>query len=370
MAGLVTPEQPAPKKRRRWPLAFLALFTVLASGALSWGVATYVNDSNVPIATEAAAGNATALPAVDDTTAPTTPSVTSQSTSAQSLEDEPFAQAAEIIRPSVVQLDLRQGLGTGVVIDANGTILTAAHVVGDETNVRVTFSDGSSTEGVVVGAHELSDIAVVKVDGTERNLVPAVLADGDNVRVGQLAVAVGSPFGFDQTVTAGIISAVDRIVNQVSMVQTDAPINPGNSGGPLINLQGEVVGINDLIFTESGTSAGVGFAISIDLAVIVADQILAGEEPQFALLGVSTGPAPDGARGALVDSVEGGSAADAAGLEVGDIILALDGVNTRGSADLRAQVIDQAPGSDTVITVLRDGAQVDLQATLGSTENG
>ena len=370
-SGFGNAEPPAaPAKRRRWPLALLALFTIAASGALSWGVATYVNENNEPaVATEAAAAGtaATAQPAMEDTATPTEPSITSQSTSAQSLEDEPFAQAAEIIRPSVVQLNLGQGLGTGVIINEDGTILTAAHVVGTSTELEVVFADGSSTAGTVVGTHEPTDVAVVKVDPTGRNLVAATLADGDNVRVGQLAVAVGSPFGFDQTVTAGIISAVDRIVNQVSMVQTDAPINPGNSGGPLINLQGEVVGINDLIFTESGTSAGVGFAISIDLAVIIADQIIAGVEPQLALLGVSTGPAADGARGAQVGEVVAGSAAEAAGVQVGDVVIALNEVNTRGSADLRAQVIDQPPGSDITITVLRDGEQVDLQATLGST---
>ncbi len=362
----------APKKRRRWPLALLALFTILGSGALSWAVATYVNDNDAVAATDSAtepavSEAATAQPAVEDTAEPTAPSATSQSTSARALEDEPFAEAAEIIRPSVVQLNLGSGLGTGVIINEDGTILTAAHVVGTNTNVRVTFSDGSSAPGTVVGTHVPTDVAVVKVDPAGRNLVPARLADGDQVRVGQLAVAVGSPFGFDQTVTAGIISAVDRIVNGVSMVQTDAPINPGNSGGPLINLSGEVVGINDLIFTESGSSAGVGFAISIDLAVIIADQIIAGVEPQVALLGVSTAPPANGARGAQVAEVVTGSAAEAAGLEVGDIVVDLNGVDTRGTGDLRAQVIDQPPGSTITLTVLRGDEEITLEAVLGQT---
>ena len=363
---------PAPevKKRRRWPVALLALLTIAASGALSYGVAVWADDDGTSVATTEIAGEtsgATAQPAMEDSVTPREPSATSQSTSAQALEDEPFAQAAAIIRPSVVQLNLGQGLGTGVIINEDGTILTAAHVVGVNTDVRVTFADGSSAAGTVVGTHEATDVAVVKVDPTGRDLVAATLADGDNVRVGQLAVAVGSPFGFDQTVTAGIISAVDRIVNGVSMVQTDAPINPGNSGGPLINLQGQVVGINDLIFTESGTSAGVGFAISIDLAVIIADQLIDGTVPQLALLGVSTGPPPDGARGAQVGEVVSGSAAAVAGLQVGDVVIALNGVNTRGSADLRAQVIDQPPGSSITISILRDGEPLTLDATLGST---
>ena len=153
------------------------------------------------------------------------------------------------------------------------------------------------------------------------------------------------------------------------MVQTDAPINPGNSGGPLINLEGEVVGINDLIFTESGSSAGVGFAISIDLAVIIADQLIMGVEPQLALLGVGTGPPPNGQAGALINEVNPGTAAAAAGLEVGDIVTGVDGSTIRGSNDLRAQIIDLPPGSDVTISIIRDGERVELPATLGQTGN-
>jgi putative serine protease PepD len=358
-----------PKRRRIWPLALLALFTIAASGLVSWAVASSVDDSET-VATNptenASAGSA--VQAVDDTTTPTEAEpVRDFSTGALDLASEPFALAAQAIRPSVVQLNLGESLGTGVIIDSDGTILTAAHVVGDNTDVRVTFSDGSSVDGTIVGSHTATDVAVVKVDPTGRNLVAAPLANGADVQVGQIAVAVGSPFGFDQKVTAGIISAVDRVVNGVSMVQTDAPINPGNSGGPLINLDGEVVGINDLIFTQSGTSAGVGFAISIDLAVIVADQLIAGIEPQLALLGVSTGPAPDGARGAQVADVVSGSAAEEAGLQVGDIVIGVNGVATRGSGDLRAQVIDNAPGTSIRLSVLRNGQEIDVTAVLGET---
>lgn len=359
-----TPPAVEPKKRRTGFMVMLALLTVLASGALSFFVANLVADD---ASSEALAPLPTAASAPSSTVPEDVPTETTSAVDAASLADEPFAVAAEIIRPSVVQLNLGTGLGTGVIINENGTILTAAHVLGDAEEVQVTFFDGSSAQGTVVGVDVPTDVGVVQVDPEGRDLVVAALADGQDVRVGQIAVAVGSPFGFEQTVTAGIISAVDRIVNNVSMVQTDASINPGNSGGPLINLDGEVVGINDLIFTESGSSAGVGFAISIDLAVIIADQIVQGVEPQLALLGVSTGAAPDGARGAQVEDVSEGSAAEAAGLEIGDVVIALDGVNTRGSADLRAQVIDQAPGTTVTITVIRDGQEVDLSATLGRT---
>ena len=350
-----------PKKRRSWPWLLLALGTVVASGLLAWVVAQSVQPDPAPAVQASAAEVAT-------TTAPTSTSAT-DTVDVELLANEPFANAAEIIRPSVVRLELAQGLGTGVIINSNGTILTAAHVVGVSDTVQVIFSDGSRVEGEVVGTHEPTDVAVVRVDPTGRDLVPAALADGEDVRVGQLAVAVGSPFGFDQTVTAGIISAVDRLVpgSDASFVQTDAPINPGNSGGPLINLDGEVVGINDLIFTESGDSAGVGFAISIDIAIIIADQIVQGVEPQVALLGVSTGPPADGSAGALVESVGPGTAAEAAGIEVGDVVVGVNGTNTRGSSDLRAQIIDLVPGSDVSITVIRNGEPVELSATLGET---
>lgn len=358
----VAPPVEVPKKRkgRTAGFALLALLTIGASGAVSYFVANEVSNDS---ATATPVSLPTAASAPSDTA--TAPSV--ETLDVEIIADEPFAAAAEIIRPSVVQLNLGTGLGTGVIINENGTILTAAHVVGDATEVSVTFFDGSSAEGVVVGAHVETDVAVVQVDPTGRDLTVATLASGEDVRVGQIAVAVGSPFGFDQTVTAGIVSAVDRIVNGVSMVQTDASINPGNSGGPLINLNGEVIGINDLIFTESGSSAGVGFAISIDLAEIIADQIVQGVEPQIALLGVSTTAAPNGGRGALVDSVSPGSAAEEAGLQPGDVVLDLDGLAIRGSSDLRAGIIDQAPGSEVVIGVLRDGESVDLTAVLGST---
>lgn len=363
-AATVPPVIKKAKKRRTGFLVMLALLTVLASGAVSYMVATQVSNdtaASTPVAMPTAASPATAA-ASESAEASAVESV-----DVEIVADEPFAVAAEIIRPSVVQLNLQTGLGTGFIINENGTILTAAHVIGDANEVSVTFHDGSSTQGIVVGTHEATDVAVVQVDPTGRDLTVAQLADGNDVRVGQIAVAVGSPFGFDQTVTAGIVSAVDRIVNGVSMVQTDASINPGNSGGPLINLNGEVIGINDLIFTESGTSAGVGFAISIDLAEIIADQLIQGVEPQIALLGVSTGVPADGGRGALVDRVDPGSAAAQAGLQPGDVVLSLDGQAIRGSADLRASVIDREPGSDIVIGITRGGEALELTATLGST---
>ncbi len=358
-------------KRRRWPALLLALATIGLSGLVAWAVASNVSDDQPTAvsvdATSATSSDTSAAPQTAELQEESVPPVVDTALSAEIFENEPFAVAAAKIRPSVVQLNLGTGLGTGVIIDADGTILTAAHVVGNATDVRVTFFDGSSVDGEVVGTHAPTDVAVVRVNPGGRTLVPAPLADGENVRVGQFAVAVGSPFGFDQTVTAGIISAVDRVVNTVSMVQTDAPINPGNSGGPLINLQGEVVGINDLIFTEDGDSSGVGFAISIDLAMIVAEQLIAGDDVQLAFLGVRTMQPANGSAGAQIETVEPNSAAESSGLQPGDIVTAVNGDSTRGSAELRAQVIDNPPGTVLVLDVVRDGAPITIEVTLGET---
>jgi S1-C subfamily serine protease len=280
-------------------------------------------------------------------------------------ELEPVAAAAAAISPAVVQLDTSSGTGSGVIYDAEGHILTAAHVVGNAGSVAVRFADGSSTTGTVLGADDTTDVAVVEIDAA---LVPAVaeLAIGADLSVGQTAVAVGSPFRLDQTVTSGIISAVDRIVNRVSMVQTDAAINPGNSGGPLVDLQGRVLGINDVIFTNSNDNAGVGFAISIDLAKIVADQITSGQEVALALLGVEVTASAMGDAGGLIQGVSSGSAADAAGLEVGDLIVAVDGDPIRDSEELRAEVITRAPGTVITVELIRNGERVVLDIELGS----
>lgn len=276
------------------------------------------------------------------------------------------AVAADRVAPAVVQIQTRTGVGSGVVYDEDGLILTVAHVVGANRQVTVRTADGRTVDGEVLGIHEQTDIAVVRVDPDDV-LAVARLAEGQQPLVGQLAVAVGSPFGFDQTVTSGIVSAVDRVVNNVSMVQTDAAINPGNSGGPLVDAEGTVLGLNDVIFTNSGDSAGVGFAIHIDLARIVADQIVAGGDVRLALLGVSTTAAPSGAAGAQVAEVVPGSAADEAGIAVGDLIVALDGEPIADSGRLRARIVTRAPGDDLEVGIERGGERRTLDVTLGST---
>lgn len=268
----------------------------------------------------------------------------------------------------MVRLVTSTGLGSGVIYDADGYILTAAHVVEGSATVSVQLADGREFRGDVLGTHEVTDVAVVKINDAD-NLPVAQLAVGLQLQVGQMAVALGSPFGFEQTVTAGIVSAVNRSVNNVPMVQTDAAINPGNSGGPLLDRDGRVIGINDLIFTEGTGSDGVGFAIAIDVAKVVADQIVAGEDVQLAFLGVSTTPSITGEGGAIVQEVVAGSAASAAGLQVGDRVVSVDGKAIFDAEDLRAVILAQKPGTEVSISLFRDGESLTLSAMLGSTGN-
>ncbi|MDZ7733799.1 MAG: trypsin-like peptidase domain-containing protein [Acidimicrobiia bacterium] len=214
-----------------------------------------------------------------------------------------------------------------------------------------------------------TDVAVVGVDESAV-LDVAQLALGGEVQVGQLAVAIGSPFNLEQTVTSGIISAVDRPFPTeevtVGMLQTDAPINSGNSGGPLVDRQGRVIGINTAIFSTSGDNSGIGFAIPIDLAHSQAEKILAGEPLDTALLGVSGDATESGDAGVLVVEVQPGTAADEAGLEVGDVIRSVDGEQVADIGQLAADISQRDPGEEVEMVVERDGEQRTVRATLGS----
>ncbi|MCU1456879.1 MAG: serine protease [Actinomycetia bacterium] len=186
---------------------------------------------------------------------------------------DPAAYAAATVSPAVVEIAVGNGLGSGVLYDTQGDILTAAHVVSGSTTVEVTLSTGNTVRGTVVGADTASDVAVVRISPPS-GIAPAVLATS-TPQAGDLAVAIGSPYGLAETVTAGVVSSVDRTVQGVHLVQTDAAINPGNSGGPLVNAQGEVIGINTSIYSQSGGNEGLGFAIPIATAQRVANQLVA-----------------------------------------------------------------------------------------------
>ena len=281
---------------------------------------------------------------------------------------QPVAEIAAAVGPAVVQIEAGAALGSGVIYDASGLILTAAHVIdtaGDVVDVRL--ADGRLVDGQVIGAHAATDVAVIKIEPID-GLHVAVLAPADSLRIGDQAIALGSPFGLEQTVTAGIVSAIDRIVNNVIMVQTDAAINPGNSGGPLVDAAGRVVGINDQIFTLGGGNEGVGFAISIELAEIVASQLVAGETVRLAFLGVQVSPVDSDPPGAMIEEVISGSAAETAGLQQGDLIISVDGRVVISSEALRARVIKKRPDDMLELEIVRDGDVMTISAILGSTE--
>ncbi|MDQ5815679.1 MAG: trypsin-like peptidase domain-containing protein [Actinomycetota bacterium] len=280
---------------------------------------------------------------------------------------EPVAAVAEAVLPSMVQIETDTGLGSGIVYDEDGFILTAAHVVEGADEVTVRLADGQRVDGRVVGAHDGTDVAVILAE--EGNLVPATLATGVPLRVGQLAIAVGSPFGLEQTVTSGIVSALDRSIvtnngeSVTNMIQTDAPINPGNSGGALVDRQGRVIGINDAIASDSGVSAGVGFAIPIDTAATVANALLDGRTPQFGYLGVGGTETSTGESGVLVTEVQPSTPAERAGLQPGDIITAIDGNPIDDMSDLAGRVQALSPGTTVTLEFLRNGnpQTVDVQ---------
>jgi S1-C subfamily serine protease len=341
--------------------AILLAMVVAVVGAFAVGRITANNDDTGL----ADSTSTTAPPVTSSTTTSTLPTTTTTTLSLTTEHVERIAEVAAIAAPSVVHLETRYASGSGVIFDDEGHILTAAHVLEDVTDVTVRLHDGRTLEGEVIGLDEDTDVAVIQVDPS-LDLPVAQLALEAELEVGQLAVAVGSPFGLEHSVTAGIVSAVDRVVEGVLMVQTDAAINPGNSGGPLVDAEGRVIGINDQMFSRSGIFEGVGFAINIDLAVKVAEQLIAGEEVQLASLGVSVSASVGTSTGARVDQVEPGSAADGAGIQVGDLIISFDGDPITNGAQLRAAILDRDPGDRVDVIVLRDEEELTLTVWLDS----
>ena len=271
-------------------------------------------------------------------------------------------------RESVVSIQTRGGSGTGFVTGADGTIVTNAHVVGSATTVQVQFADDETATGRVTGVDRSSDLAVVKVD-VGRRLKALSLADSTAVRTGQLAVAIGSPFGLSQTTTAGIVSGTGRHIQapdgfQIdSVIQTDAPINPGNSGGPLLDAQGRVIGVNSQIASQSGGSVGIGFAVPSNTVRDVIPRLERGESIRRAYLGVSTS---GGTGGVTVASVSSGGPAADAGLQVGDVIRSVAGERVADSDDVAAAIQDRRPGEQVAIEIRRGGSDQTIQATLGT----
>ena len=277
--------------------------------------------------------------------------------------------------PGVPHEFKNRSLGSGFIVSADGHILTNAHVVDGADEVLVKLTDKREFKAKVLGADKRTDVALIKIEAS--NLPVAKLGDSAKLKVGEWVVAIGSPFGFDNTVTAGIVSAKGRSLaheNYVPFIQTDVAINPGNSGGPLFNMKGEVIGINSQIYSRSGGSMGLSFAIPIDLAMDVQNQLKAKGKVSRGRLGIGIQEVSKELadsfglgkpQGALVASVEKGTAADKAGIEVGDIILKFDGKNVAESSDLPRMVGATRPGSKVVVQLWRKGASRELSVTVG-----
>jgi len=291
-------------------------------------------------------------------------------------EDDPFYDFFRRFGPPEGPREYEsQSLGSGFIISADGFILTNSHVVAAADDITVKLSDKREFKAKVVGFDKRTDVAVIKIEASD--LPHVTIGNPDKLRVGEWVLAIGSPFGFENTVTAGIVSAKGRSLpqeNYVPFIQTDVAINPGNSGGPLFNMNGEVVGINSQIYSRTGGFMGLSFAIPIDVAMDIADQLRTSGRVQRGRIGVViqevtkelaesfglTRP-----QGALVNSVEKGGPADRAGIEASDVILKFDGIEVESSGDLPRIVGQTKPGSKVTVKVWRKGKEKDLAITVG-----
>lgn len=294
-------------------------------------------------------------------------------------EDDPafefFRRFMPRQHPGIPREFENRSLGSGFIVSSDGYILTNAHVVQEADEVVVKLTDKREFKAKVIGADRRTDVALIKIEAS--NLPVVRLGDPTKLRVGEWVVAIGSPFGFENSVTAGIVSAKGRSLpqeNYVPFIQTDVAINPGNSGGPLFNMKGEVVGINSQIYSRSGGYQGIAFAIPIDVAMEIQTQLKASGKVSRGRIGVMiqevTRELADSfglskPQGALVASIEKGSPADKAGIEVGDVILKFDGKPVEQSSELPRIVGNTKPGSKATLLVWRKGASRELTLTVG-----
>ena len=333
---------------------------------------------------------------------PLPPSVLAEVSAAQQVAVNVFKR----VGPSVVHIAvegtnlLESGTGSGFVFDKQGHIVTNHHVVVAGDNIIVTFSDSTRALARVVGADPDSDLAVIRVEVPEPLLVPVDLGDSDSLQVGEQVIAIGNPFGFERTLTTGVISSLGRVVPQenggsfrfslANLIQTDAAINPGNSGGPLLDIHGRVIGVNSLIYSETGVSSGIGFAIPVNTLKRVAPALIASGRYTHPWLGISgqdidnllaqslTLPVD---RGVLVQVAFAGGPAEQAGLKGGDretqvegafrliriggdIIVGIDGQPVSGMDDLIKYLETRQVGEKIVLSVMRDTGQQDIPVTL------
>ncbi len=357
------------------------------------GLAASVVAASLLVGGAAGVGGAALWSSTHDSSVASSPIITQNGGSAvPAAATGSIEKVAQNVLPSVVKINVSgstgSGSGSGIILSADGKILTNNHVAalaGKGGTISIDFNDGSHAPAKILGTDPLTDTAVVQAQGVS-GLTPATIGHSSSLQVGQGVVAIGSPFGLDATVTSGIVSALNRPVNvgQVSQgnvtvypaIQTDAAINPGNSGGPLVNLSGEVVGIDSAIQTATNTtsqgepgSIGLGFAIPIDEVLPIVQQMINGETPTHARLGIGVDNATSGAQattGAKVAQVENGSAGANAGLKAGDVITKVDDHLITSSDSLIAIIRSYRPGDQVSVTYTRGGSTHTVTATLDS----
>ena len=363
----------------------LLLATLLGGGQL-WEENFVGQDSVQAIAPRSEAVNSAQVPMAD---ADILPLLEEDPLALVAAEEQLLVDLYERVSPSVVNIAASTafggGTGSGFVLDSNGHIVTNNHVIEGAEQILVRFADDTLVEAELVGADADSDLAVIRVDVPMDLLREVRLGDSSALRVGQRAIAVGNPFGFEQTMTTGIISALGRVVRQESgfslpqLIQTDAAINPGNSGGPLLNARGEVIGVNTLIFSNSGSSSGIGFAVPVNTVKRVVPSLIATgryDDPWLGISGLSITPVVAEVldlpveQGILVQEVVAGGPADRAGLrgndqqvEIdgapvptgGDIIVAIDGVELGDMDDLIVYLAETTVGQTVTLEIIREG---------------
>ena len=265
----------------------------------------------------------------------------------------------------------QQAQGSGFVYDTEGHVITNQHVVDGAETVSVEFANGKSYSARVVGGDPSTDIAVIDVDAPASELKPLELADSSAVEVGDGVIAIGSPYGLEQTVTTGIVSALHRQITSPNRfaiddaIQTDAAINHGNSGGPLLDLEGDVIGVNSQIESESGGNVGIGFAVPSNTVGKIADALINDGSVEHAYLGVALEDT-DSAEGATLAEVRSGTPAAGAGLQQGDVVTELDGESVDSADELRSLIDSKQPGDKVALTITRDGSTRTVHVTLGT----
>lgn len=299
--------------------------------------------------------------------------------------DNAISRVVKEVGPSVVNIKvvvkqegvygqelLAEGLGSGVIYKEDGYVVTNNHVAGNAEELTVTLSDGTEYPAELIGADENTDVAVIKIDA--QNLTPARITSIENIEVGEIAIAIGSPFGLEQSVTMGVISALGRDIAissdtlpMVDLIQTDAAINQGNSGGPLVNSAGQVIGINTLIFSPSGTNLGIGFAIPSDTAFNIANQIIQHGRARIPFMGIEMGPNETEIIGVYIQSVMEGYPAEGAGVIEGDVVTEIDGKAIETPYQLLAQMLRHNVGDVIELSIYRGSEYLTLSLELVET---